>query len=440
MRPLRSFARMVTDRDVFIAVEFDEQPIGDRVRHRDFDCAWRLHQEYAGVQISEMSIEGTPETIYRPAAAALGPVVLIAHGFAGSGQAHAVLRADLRAQRLHRRDLRFPRPRAQSEAADRRSHRDRRRDARAGRTRPPKVAAAARGLGDGRLAVLGHSMASDIVVRFAESDPEVAATIAVSMFSPAVTATSPRNLLVIDGDWEGFLKAEGAARGRPRDAPNAARAGVTYGDPAAGTGRRVAFSPHVEHAACCSARTAMREAVDWLDRDVRRQRERRRRSSTRAGPGSCCCSPASVALRAPAVALLPRGRDAAGRRRAWLAAALAAAGCPDDRDAAAVARSADAFPARSGRRLSRGAFRGLWPDRGAVPDRRRAAERPLAARRATPRALAVAALAVIGLRLRRAGLADRQLRHVVRSRARTRSCSWRPCSSARCSISSPTNG
>ena len=65
-----------------------------------------------------------------------------------------------------------------------------------------------RGLGDGRLAVLGHSMASDIIVRFAQAAPDVAATIAVSMFSPVVTATTPRNLLVITGEWEGMLKRE----------------------------------------------------------------------------------------------------------------------------------------------------------------------------------------------------------------------------------------
>jgi hypothetical protein len=53
----------------------------------------------------------------------------------------------------------------------------------------------------------------------AEEHPEVAATIAVSMFSPAVTAAAPRNLLVIDGDWEGFLKAEGLrAVGKHRSA------------------------------------------------------------------------------------------------------------------------------------------------------------------------------------------------------------------------------
>ena len=63
---------------------------------------------------------------------------------------------------------------------------------------------------DGRIAVLGHSMASDIVVRFAQATPEVQATVAVSVFSPVVTATSPRNLLVIVGALEpAMLKAEG---------------------------------------------------------------------------------------------------------------------------------------------------------------------------------------------------------------------------------------
>jgi hypothetical protein len=69
-------------------------------------------------------------------------------------------------------------------------------------------------------------MATDIVVRYAESDPEVAATIAVSMFSPAVTATAPRNLLVITGDWEGTLEREALravalATAPARDAPAA---------------------------------------------------------------------------------------------------------------------------------------------------------------------------------------------------------------------------
>ena len=76
---------------------------------------------------------------------------------------------------------------------------------------------------DGRLALIGHSMASDIVVRQAVRDPRVGATVAVSMFSRAVTPTEPRNLLVIAGAWEGMLAAEAAAALRQSDPHGCAR-------------------------------------------------------------------------------------------------------------------------------------------------------------------------------------------------------------------------
>ena len=65
---------------------------------------------------------------------------------------------------------------------------------------------------DGRIALLGHSMASDIIVRQAIADERVAATVAISMFSEAVTSDKPRNLLIITGAWEGFLRRRGVAR------------------------------------------------------------------------------------------------------------------------------------------------------------------------------------------------------------------------------------
>jgi hypothetical protein len=85
------------------------------------------------------------------------------------------------------------------------------------------------------------------------------------MFSPAVTATAPSNLLVIVGDWEGMLKKEALRAEGLATAPAAPVAGVTYGDPAKGVSRRVAFSPHVEHASVLFSDTSMREAVTWLD-------------------------------------------------------------------------------------------------------------------------------------------------------------------------------
>jgi dienelactone hydrolase len=118
--------------------------------------------------------------------------------------------------------------------------------------------------GDGRLALLGHSMASDIVVRRAIEDSRVATVVAVSMFSPVVTAEAPANLLIISGAWEGMLLDE-ALRVTGEFAGGAAEPGVTYGDPAAGPARRAAVAPGVEHIGVLYSATSQREARDWLN-------------------------------------------------------------------------------------------------------------------------------------------------------------------------------
>ncbi|MEM6848071.1 MAG: alpha/beta fold hydrolase [Pseudomonadota bacterium] len=119
--------------------------------------------------------------------------------------------------------------------------------------------------GADELAVLGHSMASDIVVRFASQAPDVSATVAVSMFSPAVTATEPRNLLVIVGDWEGMLKDEALRAVGLATAPDAAEPGETYGAFEDGSARRVVFAGQSEHIAVLFDTESLTEAVGWLD-------------------------------------------------------------------------------------------------------------------------------------------------------------------------------
>ena len=168
-----------------------------------------------------------------------------------------------------------------------------------------RVAARARELGDGRLAVLGHSMASDIIVRFAESDPSVAATIAVSMFSPAVTKSSPRNLLVIAGDWEGTLKAEALRSVGLVSAPQPPQAAVTYGDFKAGTARRAAFSPHTEHVTVLFSEFTMRESLAWLDESFGMTRQTAPEIDAR-GPWIVALLGGVVMLGWPLSSLLPR--------------------------------------------------------------------------------------------------------------------------------------
>jgi hypothetical protein len=106
-------------------------------------------------------------------------------------------------------------------------------------------------------------MASDIIVRQAERDPRVGAVVAISMFSQAFTATEPRNLLAIAGEWETFLRGEAMKAARLVNAD--AAEGQTIGSFENGTARRVVVAPWVEHVAVLYSPTAMREAHNWLD-------------------------------------------------------------------------------------------------------------------------------------------------------------------------------
>lgn len=223
-----------------------------------------LHRSAAGVRISTLDIHGNPATLYRPDDGAVGPVVVIAHGFAGSQQlmqsfALAFARNGYVAVTFDfpghgRNAIPLTGSITETDGATRTL---------VGELRA--VADAARPLGDGRLAVLGHSMATDIVVRFAQSTPRVGATIAVSLLSPVVTDRSPGNLLIIVGDWETMLKREALRAVGLATLPAAAAPGVTYGDPARGSGRRMAVSPHVEHVSVLYSEISLREALAWLD-------------------------------------------------------------------------------------------------------------------------------------------------------------------------------
>ncbi len=192
----------------------------------------------------------------------------------------------------------------------------------------------------------------------AQADPHIAATIAVSMFSPAVTADTPRNLLVIAGQWEGMLKAEALrAVGLSIDsAPPVA--GTTYGDFAAGTARRAAFSPWAEHISVLYKQASMAEALAWLDATFGVTR------TAAAVPG--CPRPLDRLAAGghrrpgpPAIHAAAGGGHAARRGRAALAATGRRAAAAHHRHAAAAARAADAFPAGAGGRLSGRAFRRL---------------------------------------------------------------------------------
>jgi hypothetical protein len=231
-----------------------------------FCCAgvWHLEKARSGLTIAPLTVGATPATVYQRTGGAKAPAIIITHGFAGSRQlmeAYALTLAQAGYVAVsfdfegHGRN---PAPMSGDVA-----HVD-------GTTqllkreigRVTDAALALPGV-DGRVALLGHSMASDIIVRRAIDDPRVAATVAISMFSEAVTKTEPRNLLMISGEWESFLRSD-AVRNLQLVDPQA-KEGDTVGNPAGAGGRRAAEAPGVEHVSVLYSTAALQETRDWLD-------------------------------------------------------------------------------------------------------------------------------------------------------------------------------
>lgn len=232
---------------------------------------WRLEHGRAGLTIERLDVGGTPATLFAPAGGPPGPVVVIAHGFAGSQQLMQPFALTLARDGYRVLTFDFPGHGRNEEPLQGGLTDDARRSQEL-LAALDGVVAAGRALsgGSGRLALLGHSMASDIVIQYARAHPEIAATVAVSPFARDVEAGSPRNLLVVIGSLEPpMLLAEGrrivgmASGGMPDPE-------TTYGRFEDGTARRLALAPGVEHIGVLYSPTSMREARDWLDATFQR--------------------------------------------------------------------------------------------------------------------------------------------------------------------------
>lgn len=260
---------------------------------------WQLLSDESGIRRESARIGETPVWVYRPQSADSAPLVVVAHGFAGSrrlmeplalalaGRGYIAVTYDFLGHGRH------PQPmRGNLEAED-------------GTTayllqQTDEVVRGAARLpgGDGRVALAGHSMATDVLVRYAQDgaslvpagtsetpamsqdstpQPRIEATVGISMFAPTVGATSPSNLLAIVGAWEGRLITEGrrVVSMTAGVEPDAVSPGTTYGDTDAGTARRLAIAPGVEHVGVLYSATTLEETVHWLDDSLGRSVESR---------------------------------------------------------------------------------------------------------------------------------------------------------------------
>lgn len=227
---------------------------------------WQLGSATDGLAVTRGQVGAIPVTVFSPAGNALAPVVVIGHGFAGSQQLMLPFATTLARNGYLAVTFDFP-GHGRNPAPLRGGLADN--EARNGVLMAAlgDVVAFARTLprSAGSAALLGHSMASDIVVRYAQAHPEIAATVAVSPFSPGVTANSPRNLLVIVGALEPAMLIDEGRRVVGQAAPGPAQERTTYGSFADGTARRLTLSGGVEHIGVLYSRQSMAEALAWMD-------------------------------------------------------------------------------------------------------------------------------------------------------------------------------
>lgn len=224
-------------------------------------CLIALETRFHGLSVTDTDIDGTPVTLYQAAGVDAGPPVIVAHGFAGSRQMMDQIAVTLARQGFFVASVDLPghgrNPATMSpDITDLNG-------TTADLVRVVENVAttiAAQSTAVGPMSFVGHSMASDVVIRAAQNTGARGGVVAVSMYSPAVTATSPNNLLVVSGARETHLRAAGLDAVRQIKPDAEENQTVEAGN----VQRRTAVAPWVGHVGVLYAPASLDEIARWL--------------------------------------------------------------------------------------------------------------------------------------------------------------------------------
>jgi dienelactone hydrolase len=231
---------------------------------------WLLLAPTADLKIEASQVDGIPVTLFRPASGPPGPVIVVAHGFAGSRQlmqpvavtlAHSGYTAVTFDFAGHGRN-------ARPLAGGVKDHDQSARLLGEEIDTMIRFASTLPGAGPPdkpRLGLVGHSMAAILIVNSALHNDAVAGVVAFSNFGSGATASEPKNLLVIDGAWEASALKNDALRIVGMASGAAPQERVTYGEMARGTARRLVFAEGAEHIGVIYSRDGLTEMRDWMN-------------------------------------------------------------------------------------------------------------------------------------------------------------------------------
>jgi pimeloyl-ACP methyl ester carboxylesterase len=229
---------------------------------------WRLQAATAALDVTTVQVDSMPVTVFSPRGVVPGPTVVIAHGFAGSQQLMQPYATTLARNGYRAVTFDFPGHGRNPAPFVARIEDEGRRvrllsDALAAVVRYASTLPA----GDRRVALLGHSMAGDVLVRYASAHPdEVQATVLVSPYIGRDAPTRDvRNLLFVLGGLEPRMLHEMGLDAIARSTRGDVKAGEVYGRIEDGTARSLVLVGGAEHIGVLYARGGLAAARDWLD-------------------------------------------------------------------------------------------------------------------------------------------------------------------------------
>ena len=216
-----------------------------------------------GIRDVEYSVGSTPITVYR-ADGRERPLVIIAHGFSGSRAMVQGLALTLAHAGYHVATLDFP---GHGDHPGRLSWNFTLFDA-ATRQLENTISAVINAelvqtSSQTPVALIGHSMATDVIVRLAARDARVGPLVAISMYSDAITATSPRQMLAVSGEFEPGLRNAALEAARLVDTGALEDEIVESAD--GGIRRGALVAPGVEHVGVLYSPVTHDATVDWLN-------------------------------------------------------------------------------------------------------------------------------------------------------------------------------
>ncbi len=220
-----------------------------------------LERQRGGVSSETMVLGSTPVTIWRSDDVVSGPLVVVAHGYAGSRQmmqpisislarsGFVVVAFDFYGHGRNQAPMRGDITSIEGTTAQ----------------LVDQTVAVARAAGDlpgatGPVSFVGHSMATDVVIRAADRIDRTDAVVAVSMYSDAVTPGAPERLLIVSGAQEGRLRDVALDRLRQLDPSATEGETVTRG----AVERRAVSVRWVGHVGVLYSPAALDEIRDWI--------------------------------------------------------------------------------------------------------------------------------------------------------------------------------